>query len=123
MFKAADKIYLAVAHLRANENGKLDGVLYRGYKVPVYQDIYGRRVLYFCERFPCFDSYDRLYENRYYHWYAIDNGGKVTLVYSEDEQPGVQVHEDYQPEAKTAFYSPSWVDKELLNAGFFKEQK
>ena len=122
MFIAAGKPYLTAAQLKANKEGELDGVLYRGYKVPVYRDTHGRRVLYFRERFPCFDSYDRLHEDRHYHWYAIEEGGKVTLVYTQDEKPGAQVHEDYQYNARTAFYSPEWIDKELLAAGFFKEK-
>ncbi len=117
MFTAAGKIYLTPTQLKTHKDGELDGVLYRGYKVPVYRDCHGRRVLYFRERFPCFDSYDRLHENRYYHWYAIENVGKVTLVYTEDEKPGAQVHEDYQANVKTTFYSPQWIDRELVAAG------
>lgn len=122
MFIAAGKPYLTVSQLKAKEEGKLDGVLYRGYKVPQYRDVYDRRVLYFRERFPCFDSYDRLYENRYYHWYAIEDSGKVTLVYTEDEKPGAQVHEDYLPDTKTAFYSPQWIDRELVAAGWLRKE-
>lgn len=123
LFVAAGRSYLTVAQLKAKSEGELDGVFYRGYKVPVYRDAFGRRVLYFRERFPCFDSYDRLHENRHYHWYAIENGDKVTLVYTQDEKPGAQVHEDYQPDAKTAFYSPEWIDRELINAGLFGKKE
>ena len=122
MFIAAGKPYLAVSQLKAKEEGELNGVLYRGFKVPQYRDVHGRRVLYFRERFPCFDSYDRLHENRYYHWYAIESDGKVTLVYTEDEKPGAQVHEGYLPDAKTAFYSPQWIDRELMAVGWLRKE-
>ena len=122
MFIAAGKPYLTVSQLKAKEEGELDGVFYRGFKVPQYRDAHGRRVLYFRERFPCFDSYDRLHENRFYHWYAIENEDKVTLVYTEDEKPGAQVHEDYLPDAKTAFYSPQCIDRDLIAAGWLTKE-
>ncbi len=121
MFTAAGKLYLTPSQLKANQEGELDGVRYQGYKVPVYRDAHGRRVLYFRERFPCFDVYDRIHENRYYHWYAIEHAGGVTLVYTQDEKPGAQVHENYLPDAKTAFYSPQWIDREMVNAGLFPQ--
>ena len=117
MFTAAGKPYLSPMQLKAKEEGELDGVQYRGFKVPVYRDTYGRRVLYFRERFPCFDVYDRMHENRYYHWHAIEHSGGVTLVYTEDEKPGAKVHEDYQPGDKPAFYFPEWIRRELAAAG------
>lgn len=119
MLKAAGMIYLSIAQLKKTKTGELDGVLYRGYKVPVFQDSFGRKVLYFRERFPCFDVYDSLNEDRYYHWYAIRHEKGVTLVYTEDEKPGAQVHEGYVQGAKTDFYCPSWIAGELENAGFF----
>jgi hypothetical protein len=119
MFIAAGRPYLATALLKAKADGVLDGILYKGYQIPAYRDIYGQKVLYFRERFPCFDAYDRLHENRYYHWYAICHEGGVTLVYTQDEKPGAQVHEAYLPGARTAFYTPSWIAKELGNAGLF----
>lgn len=117
MFTAAGKPYLTPMQLKAKEEGELDGVLYKGYKVSVYRDTYGRRVLYFRERFPCFDVYDRLNEHRFYHWYAIEHSGSVTLVYTEDEKSGAGVHEDYHPGDKTAFYFPEWIRRELAAAG------
>lgn len=122
MFTAAGKVYLSLAQLRAKKLDEQEGVLYRGYKIPAYRDSYGRRVLYFRERFPCFDSYDSIHENRYYHWYAILHEGGVALVYTEDEKPGTQVQENYRPDARPAFYTPSWIAKELENAGFFADE-
>ena len=94
MFIAAGKPYLAVSQLKAKEEGKLDGVLYRGYKVPQYRDVYDRRVLYFRERFPCFDSYDYLYEHRYYRWYFLRDGDTLTQIYYADEGKSITVTED-----------------------------
>jgi hypothetical protein len=101
----------------ARTEAELEGVRYKGFTIPAYRDVYGRRVLYFRERFPCFDVYDRMHENRYYHWYVILHDGGVALVYTEDEKPGVKVHEDYRPEEKTGFYFPEWIRRELEAAG------
>lgn len=122
MFIAAGRPYLTPSQLKAKADGELDGVLYRGYKVPVFRDSFGRKVLYFRERFPCFDVYDSMHENRYYHWFAILHEGGVALVYIEDEKPGTQVQENYRPDARPAFYTPSWIAKELENAGFFVDE-
>ena len=123
MFIAAGKPYLTTAQLKAKQDGELDGILYRGFKIPVYRDTYGRQVLYFRERFPCFDEFDRMYENRYYHWYVIRHKGGVTIVYVEDEKPGVQVCENYRSRANTGFYFPAWVHRELENAGLLPDGK
>ncbi len=60
----------------------------------VCKDIYGREVYCYSERFPCFDSYDALYETRCYRWYFIKHGGKLTRVYCTDGIPTVSVTED-----------------------------
>lgn len=85
-FLAAGKAYRNVAQLSAQETE--DDHFCR--------DIYGREVLCFWERFPCFDSYDYLYEDRYYRWFFIRQDDKVTLVYCADTQPGIEVTEDVQ---------------------------
>ena len=41
------------------------------YKFDVYLDKFGNTVLRKCELYPCFDSSDRMYENRYYISYLI----------------------------------------------------
>ena len=48
----------------------------------------------FRERFPCFDSFDYLYEHRYYRWYLIKGENTLTLVYHADESKEVTVTED-----------------------------
>lgn len=58
------------------------------------RDIHGREVLYLKERFPCFDSYDLLYENRYYRWFFIRQDNSLTRVYQIDGRDRVYVTED-----------------------------
>lgn len=58
------------------------------------RDIYGREVFCMRERFPCFDSYDYLYENRYYRWFFLREGNKLTRVYYTDERDVIHVTED-----------------------------
>lgn len=60
----------------------------------VCKDIYGRKVFYMAERFPCFDSYDYAYEKRYYRWFFLKQNGRLTRVYYADERNQIQVTED-----------------------------
>ena len=57
-------------------------------------DVYGRPVACFFERFPCFDSYDYLYEDRYYRWYLIPCGENWTVVSTEDDSEEICVREN-----------------------------
>lgn len=59
-------------------------------------DSYGRKVLCITERFPCFDSFDALYEHRFYRWYFLRVGDSLTRVYHEDESGRVYVTEDVE---------------------------
>ena len=61
---------------------------------PWARDIYGRAVLAVAERFPCFDSSDYLYENRYFRWFLLCLDGKFTCVYHTDGTNTVTVTED-----------------------------
>ena len=58
------------------------------------RDLYGREVFYMAERFPCFDSYDYMYEKRYYRRYLIFADGTRTRVFLADESPNPCVTED-----------------------------
>ena len=58
------------------------------------RDLYGRDVLMIAERFPCFDSSDYLYEDRYFRWFFLCEGGKLTCVYYTDKTDTVTVTED-----------------------------
>lgn len=61
---------------------------------PVYRDIYGREVFCVAKRFPCFDSYDAMYETRHYRWFFIKESGRLTRVYYSDGRNRIQVTED-----------------------------
>ena len=61
---------------------------------PWARDIYGRDVLVLRERFPCFDSADRLHEKRYFRWYFLCRHGRFTCVYHTDKTPFVTGTED-----------------------------
>lgn len=84
-FEAAGKVYRCWQELcreKLDEDGH------------VCRDIYGREVLAEWERFPCFDSYDYLYENRYYRWFFIREGDALTCVDYTDERNVITVTED-----------------------------
>lgn len=84
-FQAGGKVYTSIGQLRAE---KLDEYGH------ICRDVYGREVFAEWERFPCFDSYDYLYENRYYRWFYIRSGDQLTCVYYEDQQDKIEVTED-----------------------------
>jgi len=85
VFWAAGRPYTSIKQLCAQ---KLDE---QGH---VCRDIYGREVFAEWERFPCFDSYDYLYENRYYRWFYIRSGDRLTCVYYADERKQIEITED-----------------------------
>lgn len=57
-------------------------------------DVYGRTVLCLKNRFPCFDSYDYLYEHRYYRWFFLREGNSLHRVFVTDERKKFYVTED-----------------------------
>ncbi len=61
---------------------------------PDNTDKFGRPVLYLDERYPCFDSSDYLHENRFYRWFYLRSGDRLTVVYVEDDSKLVHVTED-----------------------------
>lgn len=60
------------------------------------RDRYGREVFMCWERFPCFDSFDAMYENRFYRWYFLREGDRLTRVYYADEDDEIYVTEDVE---------------------------
>ncbi len=82
-FTAAGKQYSSTAELSSQE---AEGNL--------YTDCYGRTVVYMSEGFPCFDSYDEMYENRRYRWWLIVEPERLTRVYTEDDVKKIYVTED-----------------------------
>ncbi len=85
-FMAADRQYAAPRKLAVQWFDR-DGLQWCA-------DIFGRRVLYGAERFPCFDSSDYLYEDRYYRWFFLFEDGRLTRVQYTDGQDAVTVTED-----------------------------
>lgn len=83
-FDAAGKHYFSIRQLCAESDEQ--GVWCR--------DTYGRRVFCVRERFPCFDSYDYLNENRFYRWWFIREGNVLTRIHVTDGQGGIFVTED-----------------------------
>lgn len=84
-FMAAGKEYASIDELAAES---VDDVRYR--------DKYGREVLYLRERFPCFDSYDYAYEDRFYRSLYICERGRLTTIIADDGQKDICVTEDTQ---------------------------
>lgn len=83
-FEAAGRKYTGLSQLLAektNDSGE-------------YKDIYGRRVFEVKERFPCFDSYDYLHENRYYRWFYIQEDGMLCCIYHADQRDTIKVTEN-----------------------------
>ncbi|MCH5191682.1 MAG: hypothetical protein J1F23_05905 [Oscillospiraceae bacterium] len=84
-FEAAGKTYTKLKKLTAICIDK---------EKSLYKDTFGRRVFVYRERFPCFDSFDFLHENRYYNWFYILSDDRLTCVYCKDEQKEIEVTED-----------------------------
>ncbi len=82
-FEAAGRSYASTEQLTAEKCA--DGTR---------RDCYGRRVVSLAELFPCFDSYDRQYEDRYYRWWLILEPGRLTRIYHEDDSDRIFVTED-----------------------------
>lgn len=91
-------------------------VLIRNKEKGIFWDIYGRKVLHLRKRFPCFDSFDRLHENRYYHWAYLFRKGRLTCIYWEDEEYTIEVTEDVR-------VIPHWAWKAMEEAGFIKNKE
>lgn len=83
-FRAAGRKYKQLSELLISETGADF----------VYRDRYGREVQLVLERFPCFDSYDSMYENRFERWYLICENGVLTQVKYTDETNYIEVCED-----------------------------
>lgn len=96
-FYAAGKEYKNFYNFLKSEDGALG------------EDVYGRTVVCTKQRFPCFDSYDYLYENRYYHQYFIRHGNTLTEVHIADDSDIVRVTEDVD---YVNIYE--WTDLKLL---------
>lgn len=72
-------------------------------------------MLYLAERFPCFDSHDFTYENRFYRWLFLRENDRLTRVYHEDETGSVYVTEDVK-----YLEEPRW--REMLRLDYFERR-
>lgn len=61
---------------------------------PRWLDIHGREVICVSERFPCFDSYDHLHEDRYFDWFILRENDRFTIIYHADETLVMYITED-----------------------------
>ena len=93
MFIAGGKPYLHEKQLIHKQIGEYKGK-WNVKPTPIYEDIHGRRVIALYERFPCFDSYDFLYENRFFNWYFIKADNKIALVYTVDDSNKIEICDD-----------------------------
>lgn len=89
-FTVAGKAYDGMESLRHRK------MLLESKWADVYKDIHGRWVVYYSERYPCFDSYDLLYETRRNHYFLIlvsfDETDSVwAKVTFPDEEVGAEV--------------------------------
>lgn len=100
-FSAAGRSYYSLERLTAEKSA--DGT---------FRDSYGRVVVCVSERFPCFDSSDRLYEKRYFRWWLIVEDGKLTRVFRADESSEIHITEDVQDLEKNCVEA-------LTKLGFF----
>lgn len=101
-FTAAGKQYQSISQLYAQHDERRTWC----------RDIYGREVLYLAERFPCFDSEDFLYEKRFYRFFFLREGEKLTRVQYTDESNTVTVTED------VANLERQWMEK-FQSLGYF----
>lgn len=75
------------------------------------EDIYGRQVLCTRQKYPCFDSYDWIYEDRYYRWYFIREGNTVSQLFAADDRDKIYVTEDVRNVEE-------WAWSRMAAAGF-----
>lgn len=90
-------------------------------KEKIYRDIYGRKVLVIDERFPIFDSYDALYENRYYHYHYIQTKNEFVCVRTKDGNSDIVVGKECSVERFVQQHRMRHSDL-LRAAGLIKEE-
>ena len=102
-FHAAGRTYRHWMELLADSKNGNEGVT---------QDRYGRQLVYYFERFPCFDSFDYLYEDRYFRWFYIWYNGSWTQIYVSDDASGAEVTDGLS--ANDVMAHCQWRDTEAL---------
>lgn len=81
-FSLAGKPYWNLKHFLRKQEGEWG------------EDAYGRTVFCTKERYPCFDSFDALYEDRYFRWYFIREGNSLSQLFVADDRNKIYVTED-----------------------------
>lgn len=76
-----------------------------------FRDKYGRKIFHFSERFPCFDSYDYLYDHRCFHWFFLVDGDRLVRIYYADDSNILHITTDVR-----VIEEKCW--KALCEAGF-----
>lgn len=80
-------------------------------------DCYGRKTFSVFERFSCFDSYDYLYEDRYYRWIYIYENGMLTRIYTADSYKNQKI---YITEDVAFLENKAW--EEMEKAGYLEKR-
>lgn len=95
-FQAAGKVYSKEEMLRASGQEWVWDYDSSGYHDMAgrFTDAYGRKVYYISERFPCFDHYDKKYENRSYRYYFLCEDHKLICIRFADGSKYISVTED-----------------------------
>jgi len=112
-FIAGGKPYFAESQLTAH---RIDDTQ------PIFRDCYGRMVLRIDERYPTFDSYDALYEDRYFHYYYIETPEGFACVRTADDQDDSPVEEGISRE-ELVHRCGTWHKKLLTAAGVMEEME
>lgn len=108
-FTAAGRTYASLEELHVEQE--------ESYEKGIFcKDKFGRIVFYIAERFPCFDSYDYAYENRYFRWFFICENGKLTRIHYTDETKIIDVTEDVLGLENNCL-------KEMNRAGYWEKMK
>ena len=81
-FSLAGKTYWNLKHFLKKQEGEWG------------EDAYGRTVFCTKERYPCFDNFDALYEDRYFRWYFIRRGNSLSQLFVADDRNTIYVTED-----------------------------
>ena len=79
----------------------------------LYEDIYGREWAYETDRYPCFDSSDYLYEDRYYRWFVYRDGEDLWQVYYDDGTKQLEVTknpEHFRYDCRKMLSELGWIE-------------
>jgi len=120
MFSVAGKTYLNPVALKHRKVGQFKSKWIIEWEYPVYEDAYGRRVIQLYERYPCFDSSDYLYEDRYFNWYLISWEEGVALVYVDDGSGEVLTEDHFTEELYRKYRFSDEYRQCLRDCGFIE---